>query len=157
MFGGNTNQNLLYSINNNYILNLFNKNIKSSELEETSRVKEEESTTKEESKTEIIKDDTSDTKKEEIPTTEIVSTTKEEQKTTKDNNLQSIEILIEGNKENEGKRELEETEENIKIFGDSFNELEKDNAFIYLDDKKIDFNKEISIKSSTTVRLVIKF
>ena len=106
-------------------MNLFNKNIKSSELEETSRVKEEESTTKEESKTEIIKDDTSDTKKEEIPTTEIVSTTKEEQKTTKDNNLLSIEILIEGNKENEGKRELEETEENIKIFGDSFNELEK--------------------------------
>ena len=86
-----------------------------------------------------------------------MSTTKEEQKTTKDNNLQSIEILIEGNKENEGKRELEETEENIKIFGDSFNELEKDNAFIYLDDKKINFNKEISIKSSTTVRLVIKF
>ena len=81
----------------------------------------------------------------------------EKEKNSETEEGQSIEILIEGKKSSESRRNLEESEEKIKIFGDSFNELGADNAFIYLDDKKLDFNKEISIKSSTTVRLVVKF
>ena len=70
---------------------------------------------------------------------------------------QTISLLIEGEKHSAGRRNLEDSEEKIKIFGDSFNELGPENACIFLDNKKLDFNKEISIKSSTTVRLVVKF
>ena len=68
-------------------------------------------------------------------------------------NAQSIELLIEGKNETTPKDE----ENIIKILGDSFDELGKDDAYIYLDDKRIDFAKEILIKSGKNYTIMIKF
>lgn len=49
---------------------------------------------------------------------------------------QNIELLVEGNKNNSELRNLQETEERVKVFGDEFKELDPDNAVIYMDGKK---------------------
>jgi len=73
---------------------------------------------------------------------------------------QKIEMVIEGS-QTSGRRNLEEdedeVEEKIKVMGETFDELGHNDALIYLDDKKMSFNKYISVKSSKTVKLVIKF
>ena len=69
---------------------------------------------------------------------------------------QCIEIFIEGNETN-GRRNLEEFEEKIKIMGDSFDELGFSDALIFLDNEKVFFDKNISVKSSKSVKLIIKF
>ena len=68
---------------------------------------------------------------------------------------QSIELIVDG-KDEEKRRNLQE-ENKVQILGKNFNELNKTNAAIYLDNKKVPFDKYISIKSSSSVKIVIKF
>ena len=70
---------------------------------------------------------------------------------------QNIELLVEGNKNNSELRNLQETEERVKVFGDEFKELDPDNAVIYMDGKRVSFNQYLSIKSKSSVKIVIKF
>ena len=70
---------------------------------------------------------------------------------------QNIELLIEGDTGSTGKRNLQEVEEKVKIFGDDFTGLDSDNAMIFMDGEKISFEKYLSIKSTKTVKIVIKF
>ena len=60
---------------------------------------------------------------------------------------QTIEILIEGNRNNKENRYLQEVEDKIKILGDNYNELDSSNALILIDGEKIPFDKYLSIKS----------
>ena len=69
-------------------------------------------------------------------------------------------IIIETGGTNESSEEgriLQELDDKIQIFGDNFNELNSDNAIILMDGKKVPFDKYLSIKSTETVKIVIKF
>ena len=70
---------------------------------------------------------------------------------------QTIELSIEGNLFSTNFRNLEETEEQIRIMGDSFNGFNPDDAFIYVDGKRVTFDKNIMVKYSTNIKVVIKF
>ena len=70
---------------------------------------------------------------------------------------QTIEILIEGNRNNKENRYLQEVEDKIKILGDNYNELDSSNALILIDGEKITFDKYLSIKSKKTIKIIIKF
>lgn len=72
-----------------------------------------------------------------------------------DDYSQTIELLIDG-KEKGKIRNLQE-EEKIQILGKNFEELNSINSQIYLDGEKVAFNKYLSIKSSSLVKVNIKF
>ena len=73
------------------------------------------------------------------------------------NSKQGIQFLIQGNKLSQRRRNLQENEEKIQILGNSFNELDSSNTLIYIDNKTVDFDKYISINSSKTTKVEIKF
>ena len=72
-----------------------------------------------------------------------------------ENSKQSLQFLIQGNTRR--RRNLQEGEEYIKILGDNFNELNSSNAIMYVDNKTMDFNKNISINASKATTVEIKF
>ena len=72
-------------------------------------------------------------------------------------NSETIGILIEGKNETGRMRNLQESGEMIKLLGDSFDEFNPDNTFMYIDGNKFDFDKNIYVKSSTTVKVILKF
>jgi surface protein len=73
------------------------------------------------------------------------------------NSKQGIQILIHGNNLSQRRRNLQENEEIIQILGKNFNELNSDNTIIYIDNKKVNFDKYISIGSNKTTKVEIKF
>ena len=89
----------------------------------------------------------------------IVTKDKPQKKVITDNSIensnQTLKLFIQGNSERG--RNLQEGEENIKILGDNFNELSSLNAILYVDNKTIDFNKNISINKSKSTTIEIKF
>ena len=68
---------------------------------------------------------------------------------------QGIELLIDG-KDIKKIRCLQE-EEKVQILGTNFDELNSINSIIFLDDKKIVFDKYLSINSTSLVNVTIKF
>ena len=68
---------------------------------------------------------------------------------------QSIELLIDG-KELGKTRFLQELEK-VQILGANFDELNSINSIIFLDDKKVAFDKYLSINSSSPAKVVINF
>ena len=68
---------------------------------------------------------------------------------------QTIELLIDGNEIGKS-RNLQE-EEKVQILGKNFNELNSSNSFIFLNDDKITFDKYLFIKSSSFIKVVIRF
>ena len=73
------------------------------------------------------------------------------------NSKQGIQILIHGNNLSQRRRNLQENEEIIQILGKNFNELNSDNTIIYIDNKKVNFDKYIPIDSNKTIKIEIKF
>ena len=62
-------------------------------------------------------------------------------------NIQSMELVIEGNQEYNKGRNLQNNRRYVQIFGDSFNELNSSNAYIFIDgEKKILINILILMK-----------
>ena len=76
-------------------------------------------------------------------------------KTSLDDWHQTIELLID--EKEVGKRRYLQEEEKIQILGTNFNELNSNNTIIFLNDRKIDFDKYLFIKGSSLVKVVIKF
>ena len=68
---------------------------------------------------------------------------------------QSIELLIEGYKDSNKGRNLQENGKKVKILGDSFHELNPSNANIYINGEKIDFNKSLDIETNEDIKLEI--
>ena len=68
---------------------------------------------------------------------------------------QNIELLIGGNEV--GKRRNLQEEEKIQILGTNFEEFNSTDAILYLDGKKIPFDKYLFIKSDSPVKINIKF
>ena len=73
------------------------------------------------------------------------------------NSKQGIQILIHGNNLSQRRRNLQENEEIVQILGKNFNELNSDNTIIYIDNKKVNFDKYIPIDSNKTIKIEIKF
>ena len=68
---------------------------------------------------------------------------------------QIIELLIDGKEA--GKSRFLQEEEKVQILGKNFNELNSRNTIIYLDDKKVAFDKYLPIKSNSVVKVNITF
>ena len=72
-----------------------------------------------------------------------------------DNFHQTIELLID--EKEVGKTRYLQEEEKVQILGKNFSELNSNNTIIFLDDRKIAFDKYLFIKANSLVKVVIKF